>query len=319
LPTLSSPFWGARPENLFGMVENDRIPLSLYMEVFAEGGEVLERTLTEHALIGPFERALMALRSKGPALRAEVRSALRTAVAQAAGSFGETERLLEYRLPTECEIHTLAETVANLLAQREQAVDDAEWRAAMFGAAVSAVVRKIAGDSTKAAAPETRMFRREMTTEPDGLVRERSESSGLAQGLSAPLLPDLHACENGAALEPWFPQEDWQWVTGDNGERSMANLSALSRIELAPRSSRTLLLVRYFALVSDGRPYQVRIWAGDRLLDEQLIVLQESRMVRAWIPEGCAELLLEIAPLEDAPMAIPWRIRIGVFQLFASD
>src|SRR4029079_16244757 len=99
------------------------------MEVFAREGKVVERTLTEHALIGPFERELMALHAKGPALRAEVRSKLRAAVARAAAAFGETERLLEYRLPTECDIHALAGTVPHLLAQRRHAVDDDEWRA----------------------------------------------------------------------------------------------------------------------------------------------------------------------------------------------
>lgn len=319
LPTLSSPFWGSRPEHLFGMVENDRIPLSLYMEVFAQEGKVLERTLTEHALIGPFERALMALRAKGPALRAQVRSQLRTAVALAATAFGETERLLEYRLPTECDIHALAGTVAHLLAQRRHAVDDDEWRAEMFGAALAAVVRKNARDPGADTRPATGAFRRDMTIEPDGLVRERSDSSGLAGGLATPLLPDLHACVDGAELEPWFPNEHWQWVRADNGERSMANLAAFSRIDMAPRSTRTLLLMRYFALVTDGLPYWVRIWAGDRLLDEQLIVLQESRLVRAWVPDGSAEISVEIAALGDAPMEIPWRIRVGVFQLFAAD
>lgn len=319
LPTLSSPFWGARPENLFGMVENDRIPLSLYMEIFTQAGTVLERTLAEHALIGPLERQLMALRAKGPALGEQVRSLLRAAVARAAAAFGDTERLLRYRLPTECEIHALTGAVASLLAQRRDAADDDQWRAEMFGAALSVVVRKSTGNVRSGGRFATSAFRREMTTEPDGLLRERSESSRLAGGLAAPLLPDLHTCDDGAALEPWFPQGDWQWVSIDNGERSMANLSAFSRIEMTPRSTRTLLLMRYFAVVTDGMPYWVRIWAGDRLLDEQLIVLEESRLVRAWVPEGCAEILVDIAAAEDAPMAIPWRIRIGVFQLFATD
>src|SRR4030095_2940538 len=102
------------------------------MKICAQEGKVVERTLTEHALIGPFERALLALRAKGPELHTQVRSHLRSAVALAAPALGETERLLDYRLPTECEIHALAGNVAHLLAQRRHAVDDDEWRAEMF-------------------------------------------------------------------------------------------------------------------------------------------------------------------------------------------
>ena len=109
LPTLSSPFWGARPEHLFGMVENDRIPLSLYMDAFARAGAVVERALSPHGLVGPLETELMALTERDEALRARVRDLLRSAVACAEEAYGDTERLLEYRLPTECDVHGLAQ------------------------------------------------------------------------------------------------------------------------------------------------------------------------------------------------------------------
>lgn len=314
LATLSSPFWGARPENLFGMVENDRIPLSLYMETFAESGTVVERTLAEHALVGPFEQKLTAIVARGAALRAEVRSLLRSAVAAAAANFGETERMLGYRLPTECEIHELAQNVAALLELRKTYADDAEWSAQMFGAALTAVVRKRPGP----AQPSTGAFRREMAVEADGLVRERPDSGALAAGLSAPLLPDIQTSDDGAALEPWFPREHWQFVREDSGLRNVANLVSHARIEISPCATRTLLVLRYFAIVSNGRPYHVRIWGGGRLLDEQLIVLQESRLVRAWVPEGCGELIVDVASDEDNQLVdAPWRVRINVCQLFA--
>jgi len=310
LPTLSSPFWGARPENLFGMVENDRIPLSLYMETFGQFGEVMERKLAEDALIGPLERAVLALTGHGEALRAQVRSLLRAAVAEAEKRHGRTEQLLGYRLPTECDIHALTGTVATMIERRP--VDDAVWQAEMFGAALSVVVRKNAGRLHAS----TSVFRREMEVESDKLVRDRHDSGALAAGLALPLLPDLHSSDAGAALEPWFPREDWQWERNDIGVRSLANLKAQSRVEIAPGDTRRLLLIRYYATVTDARPYWVRILCADRVLDEQLIVLQESRLVRAWVPEGCAEILVTITPMDDASMDMPWRIRIGVFQLF---
>jgi hypothetical protein len=280
------------------------------MVTFGRSGAVVERTLSQHALIGPFERALLALHGHGDSLRTDVRALLRSAVELAAARHGATERLLDYRLPTECDIHALAGTVATMLERRP--ADDAVWQAELFGAALSVVVRKHAG--RRGATP--RPFRRAMDTEADGLVRERSDSGALAAGLASPLLPDLHSSEDGASLEPWFPREDWQWLRADNGVRSLASLNALCRVEFAPADTRRLLLIRYFATVTDGRPYRVTIRAADRVLDEQLIVLQESRVARAWVAAGCAELFVEIAALDDVPLDAHWRLRVGVFQLF---
>lgn len=311
LPTLSSPFWGARPEHLFGMVENDRIPLSLYTETFAQEGGVLERTLAMHSLIGPFERSLMETQAKGARLRSEIRALLRSAVARATSLYGETERLLGYRLPTECEIHALAQRAGLLLEQRRKFANDDEWQAELFGAALSAVVRK----RGTGLSPATEPFRRDMHIEPDGLVRERSDSSTAAAGLAQPLLPDIHACDDGAELEAWFPKQDWQWVHTDN--KNLVNLKPESVIEVAPRAERTLLLVRYFAVIDNSVPYWVRFWAGGKLLDEQMIVLNESRLVRAWLPEGTAEIMVELETVDRTPIDAPWRIRIGVFQMFS--
>lgn len=315
LPTLSSPFWGARPEHLFGMVENDRIPLSLYMDTLGEAGVIVERGLSTHALVGPFERELMALTARGADMQRAVRLLLRAAVDRARADFGDTERRLDYRLPSEGDIHALAGTVARLLENRPPAGADDEWRAEIFGAALSAVVRKSPARAALAAAAPP-LFRRDMTTEADGLVRERPDSGSLVGQLAVPLLPDLNSCRDGATLEPWFPGADWQWVHAENGERSMANLSAVCRIDVPPRPARALLLIRYFAVVTEGQPYRVRIWTRGRLLDDQAIVLQESRLVRAWLPEGSSEIFVEIATEDDAPMDLAWRIRIGVCQLF---
>jgi len=86
-------------------------------------------------------------------------------------------------------------------------------------------------------------------------------------------------------------------------------------IEVAPRAERTLLRVRYFAVVDNSPPYYVRFWAAGQLLDEQLIVLNESRLVRAWLPEAAARISVELETIDGSPMDAPWRVRIGVFQM----
>ncbi len=315
LPTLSSPFWGARAEQLFGMVENDRIPLSLFGEMFAESGSVLERTLSFHGLVGPFERELLRLRDQGGTLRADVLALLRSAVARAGTNFGQGERLLGYRLPTECEIHALAGRVADLLERRPRTGDTDEWQAELFGAALQAVVRKRGHEKTR---PD-QLFRRAMTVESDGLVRERADADSAAGHLGNPMLPDVYAAADRSALNAWFPESDWHWLVEAHGARSLANLAARCRVQVPSTKGRSFLLVRYYAVVTNGTPYRVRIWGAGRLLDEQLIVLQESRLVRTWVPPECTQVEFEITELDGAPATAAWQLRLGVFQMFAVD
>lgn len=313
LPTLSSPFWGARPEHLFGMVENDRIPPSLYAEALEESADVVERAFAMHGLVGAVEERLLAMDAGSAGLERDVRGFLRSIVEQAAAHYGETEALLGYRLPTECEVHALAANVAPLLRARPDS-DDAEWTARMFGAALSAVARKRGTCGERAASP----FRREVLVEPDGLVHDRPDAGTAAAGLGAPLLPDIQGTTDARTLAPWFPPEDWQWTREDNGLVTLANLVAHARVEIAPHPAPALLVIRYFAVVTDDVPYRVRVWAGGRVLDDQLVVLQESRLLRGLVPADCAEIIVEIAS-DHGRVDAPWRIRVGVCQLFAVE
>jgi len=44
-------------------------------------------------------------------------------------------------------------------------------------------------------------------------------------------------------------------------------------------------------------------------------VLNESRLVRAWLPEAAARISVELETIDGSPMDAPWRVRIGVFQM----
>jgi len=313
LPTLSSPFWGARAEQLFGMVENDRIPLSLYMTELAAQGSMLERKLTPFGLIGPFEKELLRVPGKGPRRREAVTALLRSVVERATDGHGERERLLDYRLPTECDVHLLAGRVCNMLERRPRFAPAAEWEAEMFGSALSAIVRKH-GKATGETVP---MFRREMAFEEDGLVRERIDAQSVASHLGNGLLPDIHSSASASALAQWFAPDDWQWEREQHGAVSMVNRGPRVRVQVEANATRTILLMRYYAVVRNNQRYRVRVWGAGALLDDQVVVIEESRLMRAWLPAGCAEIVIELCDLDGAVAAPMPQIRVGVFQLFA--
>jgi hypothetical protein len=99
----------------------------------------------------------------------------------------------------------------------------------------------------------------------------------------------------------------------------MANLVPHARVDLLPQDVETLLLVRYFAAVTDGRSYRVRVWGSGRVLSDHVIVLQESRLVRTLVPPACAELIFEVDAGDDIGVDLAWRIRVGVLQQFHVD
>lgn len=313
LPTVSSPYWGARGEALFGMVENDRIPLPLYLETFGRHGSVVEQRLDSRPLVGRLEKQLLALSGEPEAIHAQVLALLRSAVARAQALHGETERLLGYRIPTECEIHEVALRVAAMLQCRPRSGRDDAWRAELFGAAAMFVVRK----NGRHAARTALLFRRPVDYAADGLVTERTGGDSVAGRLGALLLPDINTTEDARELEPWFVPTDWHREREGNGSYSLMNLGARCNVRIPPSAGRRVLLIRYYAVVSAG-PYHVRVWSGGRLLDDQLTVLQESRLVRAWVPSNAAEILVETCDLDGNPITLPWHVRVGVFQLFAT-
>ncbi len=355
LPTISSPFWGSRPEELFGMTENDRIPLDLFRTEFTRHGTIEELHLTNTQQVGDFEHRILALEERGDALQGAVFDLLADAVDDARPHLGALEHLLGYELPTVGEVHAVARAVASTLSsiRRPDGAsldDDAppsdRVLADLFGASVSAVVRRAPvalTDTTDAApsapsAPSERRrrlrwvrssrtsrrpvaatppdrFRRPMTERAGGLWTEADGSHSGAGRLTATLLPDVFRPEHRDRLATWFPPEDWLVNDEANGAISLVNLNARSRVQLGLRDSDTVLLFRYYAVVGDGQPFRVRVSAGDRVLGDQLVALQETRLLRAELPSAEPEIVVEILDLDGHLVTPGWQLRVSVFQL----
>ena len=149
--------------------------------------------------------------------------------------------------------------------------------------------------------------------------RRRTRSRGKHGGRSAcPILccPIYPTCEAGDDLEPWFPRADWRWVHGEDGVRSMANLAPQCRVDIAPQAERTLLLVRYFAVVTDGHRTACACGAQGACSRTISSCCRSRGWCARFVPPGCAEILFDIDAGDDVMMDFPWRIRVGVFQQF---
>lgn len=314
LRTLSSPFWGSRPEQLFGMVENDQIPLHLYRSIFSEHADVIEFLLDYEPQVGRLENWLLAQDATSPALHDSICAQLRTEFELASKHLGAHDRLLEYSLPTECEIHRIvSRTVMALTTMQAEGRDRTIDMANLFGAALTAVLRKKTnGGELRATEP----FRRQLVQ--NGEVWEEIPSgSNVATHLGQTLLPDIFRRENAGKLAEWFPVSDWEIVPEEIGTNSLLNKGSAGIINLGKLASDAILLLRFYAVVGEAGPYKIIVSDGTHVLDEQVIVLQESRLSRSIVHRGTKSIRVEIVDLDGEPRLLYGCLHLGVCQLIA--
>jgi SAM-dependent methyltransferase len=308
LHTVSSPFFGSRPEQLFGMIENDRIPVSLYLDRCSHWGERLHTSLTP--VRQEIDRWATSLGGPTEKVAREVFDRLAPSLREIRGSMTEVDRLLGFSLPEEAAVRSMARSVAYALAAR-RGCDEDHWLADFCGAAFQAIVRKKASS----AVPGSRMFRRELMQE-GGIWRERPEHNAMVGNLGTAILPDLFRATAPEQLEPWFESGDWTSFREESGVHTMLNSAAEPRIALGNslRDTRALLVARYYAAAGE-RPYRVCWYADDLLVDDQVLAIAESRMVRASIPRGTRILRMTLRDLGGEPLQFPNAVHLAVLQL----
>ena len=314
LHTVSSPFWGSRPEQLFGMVENDKIPLHLYRSIFAEHADVMEFMLDYEPQVGRLENWLLAQDATSPAIHDSICAQLRKEFESASKHFGVSDHLLEYSLPNECQIHDIvSRTVMSLNTMQTEGRDKTIDMANLFGAALTAVLKKKTnGSELRPAEP----FRRQLVQ--SGEVWEESPSgSNVATQLGQTLLPDIFRRENAGKLAEWFPVSDWEIVPEEIGTNSLLNKGSAGIIHLGELDGDAILLLRFYAVVGEAGPYKIIVSDGTHVLDEQVIVLQESRLSRSIVHRGTRSIRVEVVDLNGDPQPLYGCLHLGVCQLIA--
>ena len=114
--TVAQPYLGSRPESMFGMVENQSIPLDSMLDVLAQDCRTLELTLNPEVCMTALEQEILGQRSlEKTELATWLTRRLEGLVAAAAEWLGPTERGLGFSLPSGAEIVALSEQAAHFL------------------------------------------------------------------------------------------------------------------------------------------------------------------------------------------------------------
>ena len=309
--TFSSPFPGSRPESLFGMIENDRIPLDMVLGTLAAEGEIVSLQLMPQ--IAAFERRILAL-ARDADLESSLAGLLLDELQAVRPSLTERDRLLGARLPETDEAWRLSYQVAPRLRRLTSlAGQEAEHETVrLFGASLQATIVKhgsgdIAGE----------LFCRPLPMQ-DRVFDDLPVLPGVRLHLTAQPLPSIEAGDL-PALAGAYPTDDWEPYRENNGLLSMLNLGAQVRITLPALPTPAMLLLRFYA-VAAGEPYRVSLRHADGgELASVLVAQAESLLLRELLPRGCTEIFIETRTLDGERLVLPRHVRLGVGRLVPVD
>jgi SAM-dependent methyltransferase len=263
LRTVAEPFPGTRPEKLFGMVENQTIPVEALCGKLAHRCVPLVVTADYCACVAELEREMVARRRDPEAGTRWLVAEMSRHIEAVAGAMSAEDRGMGFGLPSHAEIEALCEEAMEALAKLpsdEQSPDFRMGLAELFGASVRIVVRKRA--ARRSAAPG-RLLRD--YPEWDDVVHAFPPQLARLLDARSAMLPDLQSASK-IAIESVFPAEDWSLSTSVEGVRALLPAATRPALRVPVKEpGRLLILLRCYVQVDD-KPFRFMLCAGEKEL-----------------------------------------------------
>lgn len=304
--TYSSPFPGSRAEELFGMIENDRIPLDMYVSPALEVGEIVESDLDSAVLVGDFGQWLLGL-DRGASLPQTIAARMLADARDLARHFTLEDDLSGYSVPNDDQIWKLSYEIAAGLRRIPEGATSGEEIADLFGSALRMTIRKTTGEASDV------MFRRTLPVENGVLIdppRDVTPSIVLKD-----VLPSLDG--DAEDLAKVYPSADWLIYKEENGYHSALVLNQSATIQLPDTGRRGILLVRMYSVKAE-RPYDLEIWQGGELAYRHTVFGNESHMARVLVRSG-EQVVIQTREVTGERVAWSMHTRIGACKLFLVD
>jgi SAM-dependent methyltransferase len=324
LRTMGEPYVGSRPEELFGMIENQTMPLAHLFEILDESCELEMLELSPEQCMGGRERGWLRDRAREPEIAARnLLADLEAGCREAEKWYSAADRGMGYALPGREEMEALAAGLGPELAGLPEDPTCPEYRyriSRLFGAPVRLVARKRGAVES----PAPRAGNLEAIPRHEGIYE--AYPAAMRDLLAQPSrLPDLQQCGE-AASRPWFPTEHWNFTRGENQIVSLTNRTTRPVVNL-PRVSdeEALTVLRIYCAVTPGSYFRLAIRCGREELFAHGAYIPETVLFAAPIPirtlaAGDWRLDLELTPLPERATEAPMTVAVsyaGFFPLTA--
>lgn len=303
LRTFAEPYLGSRPETLFGMIENQAMPLQHLLELFNSTTRIVDLVLTPETCLGELERSWIENRHLDSESLANIieRDLVERRV-EALQHFDEMAKGMQFNLPELSQLQPLAQEVARALCKLPPESDGRQFRIGLseiFGAAVQLVAEKPAGQVHR---PEKDL--REAFEEKDGIIYAFDSRIRRLLLHDSSVVPDIQIASE-KEIAQFFPPDCWQYCAriADEGSRivTLALVAQSGRI-IIPGGQRPLLIVlRYSCVVPEHRHVRIRIRQLERELYLQKLWQFESLLWVAVLPSTSDPTVLDVVREVVAP------------------
>ncbi len=292
LRTIAEPFPGTRPEALFGMVENQTIPIGTLCRMLAADCTPVAFAIEPEVCMGALEQAMVARRRDSACAQWLVGEVARR-VDEARTSLSDADRGMGFALPSRAAIEKLCTESVAALAELPSGADSPDFRvglADLFGASMHITVRK---NGARRLAPAARMSR-DYATREDVVYAFPPRIARLLDPRTA-ALPDIQSAP-ADMLDAAFPASDWTLTVSATGLRALTPTRGEPGLVVPVAEPGPLLVVVRLHVVVDGRPYRVMLCAGDVELAGFDAYHTDSLLLKPIVafPPGASRLRLSI-------------------------
>jgi SAM-dependent methyltransferase len=294
LRIFAEPYLGSRPETLFGMIENQGIPLRHLLDLLNSNTKIINLVLTPEECMGELEKSWLDNRHEGPEFLSNIiELTLLERRAEALKDFDEVAEGLLFHLPSAGQLRPFAKRIAQALCDLPSVSDREAFRTALseiFGAAVQIVAQK----------PNVEVERSNYILK-DGFEKQGDIIYTFDDRIrrvllhDCSLLPDIQVA-NEKAISKFFPADCWQYNARTAEEaKPITTLTLKSqpgRFNLPACRHKLLLVLRYYCMVPEQTNVRVRIQHLDRELYQQRIWQSESLLWVTLLP--CSDETMEL-------------------------
>lgn len=300
LKTIAEPYPGSRPESLFGMIENQAMVLSEMLSIMRSQGVLENLDIDSTICMSSLDHELLASSRNEMTLAYKIRNELVSRMKSVRAVTTDTDIATGIRLPDDAELGALASVTAKAIVSlpHRYSKDYAVACAAIFGGAISAVVRKGGGPADR--------------SQTGGLRYSGGERKGVSIGfppvlntilnLAADLVPDIQTA-NPDEIAAYFPST--MWTHGGNADvRYLVLTIPEGRILLRPMTEpgRFAVLLRIYGAPAP-EPFRIILRInGDEIAGVD-VYQADSFLLRGELPvhSGAPELSVAIARKDGVP------------------
>jgi len=310
LKTVAEPYPGSRPESLFGMIENQKMPVDQILDSLLAHCAMLSLVIDSESCLSDFDRTLLTAPRQREHIRKLVEQGLLHRVAAAGQAMEPTDLSLGICLPTSAEIGHMADVVsARIVALPPVGTPHYPVAvAAIFGGALTAVVRKHKGLHRAA--------------ELGDLLYNSGVRKGVTIGypfsltkvldLAQDLVPDIQVADT-QSIQRHFAAEEWL-MHGNHDLKYLVLLGPVGRIAVrsAQMEGALIVLLRVYANPVKF-PFRLEMIANGTVIASVDVHQQESFLLRGELPrhESEQDLRLQVCHMDgrviegSVPVTVP--------------